>query len=233
MKQKSYKQMMNEATKDLGLDPAYFDKDGSLKKLLSVNNEKMIETTKANPGKMFVCWNLPPKITCPQAKDCLPYCYANKGCYGFRDPKLSMQRHLDLSKSDDFVRLMNEEIGWRVRNLKKKGVTLYVRVHDSGDFYNLKYAMKWIEIAKSNPDAMFYSYTKCVRMWNEIEDAGLRPDNFKIIYSEGGKQDLEIRDDVTIAVVIKDPSQMTEDMMDATGNDYIALIAKTVALPIH
>lgn len=233
MRQRSYKEIMTDAIEGMDLDPAYFDSNGVLKKLLSENNEKMVETTKANPDKKFVCWNLPPKITCPQAKDCLPYCYASKGCYGFRDPQLSMQRHLDLSKTDDFVRLMNDEIGWRVRNLKKRGITLYVRIHDSGDFYNLKYALKWIEIAKANPEAVFYSYTKCVRMWNEIDDADLRPSNFKIIMSEGGKQDLEIRDDATRAVVIKDPSQMTDEMMDATGNDYIALVAKIVALPIH
>lgn len=229
----SYKEIMERATDGMDLDPKYFNKDGSFKKLLSDANEKMVETTKANPDKKFVCWNLPARITCPQAKDCLPYCYASKGCYGFRDPQLSMQRHLDLSKSDDFVRLMNEEIAWRVKNLKKKGITLYVRIHDSGDYYNLKYAMKWIEIAKANPEAVFYSYTKCVRMWNEIDDAGLRPSNFKIIMSEGGKQDLEIREGSTRAVVIKDSSQMTNEMTDATGNDYIALIAKIVALPIH
>lgn len=233
MRPKSYKNMMGDLIKDMGLDPDFFDCYGSLKKLLSHGNEKMIETTKANPDKYFVCFNLPARVTCPMAGDCLKYCYASKGCYVFRDSIKSMQRHYDLSKTDDFVRMMNEEIAWRIRNLKRQGKTLYVRIHDSGDFYSLSYARKWIEIAKANPEAVFYSYTKCVSMWHYLEDRDEKPDNFRIIKSVGGLQDIQIREDDVRAVVIKSNEEMTEDMMDATGNDYIALIAKTVALPIH
>lgn len=232
MKQ-SHSKAMLEIVKDLDLDPEYFESNGKLKSFFSKDNTKMKETMENNPDKEFICFNMPARITCPQAKICLKYCYASKGRYVFPPVKASMMRHYEMSKTDRFITLINEEIGWKIRQAAKKGKTLYVRVHDSGDYYSLEYARKWIAIANANPEAIFYSYTKSVSMWHYLEDNGEKPDNFKLIMSEGGKEDLLIRNDDTRAVVITSPDQMTDEMMDATGNDYVALIAKVVALPIH
>lgn len=229
----SHKRTMLDLVSDLDLDPDYFGSDGKLKSFFSKENTKMKETMEKNPDKEFICFNMPAKVTCPQAKECLRYCYASKGRYNFSNNRRSMMRHYEISKTDRFTELIDQEVGWRVRQAAKKGRTLYIRVHDSGDYYSLEYARKWIAIAKANPDAVFYSYTKSVSIWHYLEDNGEKPENFRLIMSEGGKEDLLIRDTDARAVVITSPDQMTEDMMDATGNDYVALIAKTVALPIH
>lgn len=229
----SHAQTMLDIVKDMGLEDDYFDSNGHVKSFFSKDNTKMKETMEKNPDKEFICFNMPARVTCPQAKVCLKYCYASKGRYVFPKNVRSMMRHYEISQTDRFVEWINEEVSWRIKQAAKKGKTLYVRVHDSGDYYSLEYARKWIAIANANPEATFYSYTKSVSIWHYLEDKGEKPDNFRLIMSEGGKEDLLIRDTDARAVVITSPEQMTDEMMDATGNDYVALIAKIVALPIH
>lgn len=202
-------------------------------KPMLTQNEKMKETMRANPGTVFYNFNLPAIKTCPSAKDCMRFCYANQGRYIFGTVKESMERHYRMTLQPYFVDIMDDEVKWRNQQAKKKHCDLYVRIHDSGDFYSIEYARKWIEIAKRNLDVVFYAYTKCISMWHHLEDNGEKPSNFYIIKSEGGKGDSKIRDTDVRAIVINDISEMTPDMMDATGNDMVALKAKIVALPYH
>ena len=62
----------------------------------------------------------------------------------------------------------------------------HVRIHDSGDFYSIKYLSKWVQIANDNKDVIFYAYTKSIKFFIN----GLKlPKNLKIIFSEGSKTD--------------------------------------------
>ena len=89
-----------------------------------------------------------------------------------------MEKKYNITKQEDFVNLMNEEI--------KKKKAKYIRIHDSGDFYSIKYLNKWLEIAKQNKDVIFYAYTKSIKFFIN----GLKlPKNLKIIFSEGSKTD--------------------------------------------
>jgi hypothetical protein len=88
----------------------------------------------------------------------------------------AFENRYQLSKTDDFVDAMNNEI--------RKKKPDYVRVHDSGDYYSTAYLKKWIEIAIHNPNVRFYSYTNMVDM---MLKASL-PDNYDIIFSDSGKQ---------------------------------------------
>ena len=81
------------------------------------------------------------------------------------------------TKCDTFVDKM-------VAELSKKRVDI-LRVHDSGDYYSMKYIKKWIAIAEAMPHIRFYSYTKSIPLFLHIT----MPDNFDIIYSEGGTRD--------------------------------------------
>ena len=64
------------------------------------------------------------------------------------------------------------------------------RVHVSGDFFNQIYFDAWMEVAKNNPDKLFYSYTKSIIYWiNRINSI---PNNFKLTSSMGGKKDVLI-----------------------------------------
>jgi hypothetical protein len=110
------------------------------------------------------------------ADSCVKFCYAKKGAYIWSNVKPAFEKRYELSKTNDFVEAMNTEI--------RKKKPDYVRVHDSGDYYSRAYLKKWIDIAKSNPNVRFYSYTNMVDM---MLKASL-PDNYDIIFSDSGKQ---------------------------------------------
>ena len=78
------------------------------------------------------------KLTCPMADGCVKFCYAKKGAYIWSNVKPAFEKRYELSKTDEFVDKMYDEI------VKKKPD--YVRVHDSGDYYSKKYLNKWIDI---------------------------------------------------------------------------------------
>ena len=116
------------------------------------------------------------KLTCPMADACVKFCYAKKGAYIWSNVKPAFEKRYELTKTDDFVNKMYEEI------VKKKPD--YVRVHDSGDYYSKKYLDKWIDIALLFPEVKFYSYTNMVQMFLDVD----LPSNFDVIFSDSGKQ---------------------------------------------
>ncbi len=116
------------------------------------------------------------KLTCPMADSCVKFCYAKKGAYIWSNVQPAFEKRYQLSKTDDFVNKMYNEI------VKKKPD--YVRVHDSGDYYSKKYLNKWIDIALLFPEVKFYSYTNMVEMMLYTD----LPSNFDIIFSDSGKQ---------------------------------------------
>ena len=125
---------------------------------LLTQNSKMKKTSLKNNAKIFN-FSIPAyktksgKITCPFAAACVKYCYAQKGNYT-RYPIVQevQEKKYEISKQNNFNSLMNAEI-------KKKKAT-HIRIHDSGDFYSVKYLAKWIQIAEYNKEVIFYAYTK-------------------------------------------------------------------------
>ena len=116
------------------------------------------------------------KLTCPMADECVKFCYAKKGAYIWSNVKPAFEKRYQLTKTDNFVEAMNAEI--------RKKKPDYVRVHDSGDYYSRAYLKKWIDIANSNPNVRFYSYTNMIDMMLKTS----LPDNYDIIFSDSGKQ---------------------------------------------
>lgn len=116
------------------------------------------------------------KLTCPMADGCVKFCYAKKGAYIWSNVQPAFEKRYELSKTDDFVNKMHDEI------VKKKPD--YVRVHDSGDYYSKKYLNKWIDIALLFPEVKFYSYTNMIQMFLDVD----LPSNYDIIFSDSGKQ---------------------------------------------
>ena len=128
-------------------------------------------------------FDLPAIKTCPFADKCKVYCYATKGFYQMPSVKAKFERNLEASKLDNFVSEIQKDIDL----LKEKGKIDAIRIHSSGDFYNENYLDKWIEIIANNQDIVFYAYTKSLPYFNNPE---LKySDNFKVIFSEGGKYD--------------------------------------------
>ena len=148
--------------------------------LLTQNNK--IKKTSKKFGVRLFNFGIPAyksvsgKITCPFAGDCVKFCYAQKGAYIWSNVKPAFEKRYELTRTDDFVNKMNEEIA------KKKPD--YVRVHDSGDYYSPAYLRKWLDVAIHNPHVRFYSYTNSVKMLKNVT----LPANYDIIFSDSGKQ---------------------------------------------
>lgn len=117
------------------------------------------------------------KTVCPFAKDCIKYCYANKGAYKWKNVSPAFEKRYNITKTKEFISLITEEI-------KRKKVD-FLRIHDSGDFYSKKYLDKWLTIANDLPDVKFYAYTKSHDFFRGLD----LPNNFDIIFSEGSKLD--------------------------------------------
>jgi hypothetical protein len=86
---------------------------------------------------------------------CLALCYAMRQHYCRSTVKNAMEVNYDLSLRLDFAIPMGK---W-IRSVFAR----VVRVHASGEFYDVDYVQKWIEISTRNPNVMFYAYTRSWR----------------------------------------------------------------------
>jgi hypothetical protein len=158
-----------------------------VKKLLGTGNSKLVKTGNELGVKIFN-FSIPAgndkitgKITCPFAGKCLSLCYAKKGAYAWSNVQLALHERFEASKETDFVARITSELA-----KVKQGKQIYVRIHDSGDFYSPAYFAKWLEIARLNPAVRFYAYTKSHSF---IRGNFNIPENFDLIFSLGSKND--------------------------------------------
>jgi hypothetical protein len=154
--------------------------------MLLTQNAKLKKTSLENNTKIFnfsisAYKTSKGKLVCPFAKECIKFCYAQKGNYKrFPNVFKSLEKKYNISRGANFVELMSKEVKRKKAN--------YIRIHDSGDFYSKEYLNKWLTIAKENKSVIFYAYTKSVSFFNGLQ----LPKNVKIIFSEGGKLDKTI-----------------------------------------
>ena len=130
---------------------------------LSESNKKLVP----NKDTKFLIWNLPSKITCPYATEhCKKFCYAVKAEIAYPNCLPSRMKHFEISKADNFVDRMIYTIeAYLTKPSYKTAKKIVVRIHESGDFYNMAYMSKWFEIAehfKSNKKVVFMAYTKSI-----------------------------------------------------------------------
>lgn len=156
--------------------------------------------------------------TCPNAGACAKVCYARNGTYLFPSVKNFHETNLRLTLHyrNSWQRLMIEEL--RQPKFRPSGDprrplpgvnylrldpflrffhssgAVAVRIHDSGDFYDRDYLDRWLEIAWTVDDVLFYAYTKEVTMFKELAPHEI-PDNFRYLFSTGGLQDHLINPD--------------------------------------
>jgi hypothetical protein len=76
--------------------------------------------------------------------------------------------------------LINRSIQSNRKNITK------VRIHESGDFFNMLYLEAWKNVAELNKDLIFYCYTKSLLFFPSNRSI---PDNFYMTASYGGKYD--------------------------------------------
>lgn len=157
--------------------------NNKMKKSININGKKYrvfnfgIPAYKSKDGSM----------TCPLAGKCATGCYAQQGAYVWSNVAQAFEKRYQLTKTDEFKERMRKEIKTKVKTAMNRKETLVIRIHDSGDFYSLDYILKWIDIILEFSGVHFYAYTKMLPTFKRMEER--LPDNFTLIYSEGGKAD--------------------------------------------
>lgn len=113
----------------------------------------------------YMQFNVLALLDCPfKSKGCAKVCYATKGHHVFPNVKESRQRAHDYSMRDDFSEMMIYTINTEMKYSRKfQNAKVILRIHESGDFYNLKYLRKWLKIwtaFRDDEQILFTFYTK-------------------------------------------------------------------------
>ena len=152
-------------------------------------------------------FDLPCGYTCPCADKCLTFADKKTGkitdgknaqfrCYGaslecaFTNTRALHWNNFDALKNqntDAMTEILLAGIDTRVKVL---------RIHSFGDFFNNDYFQAWVNVTEKLSNISFFAYTKVLPYLNIT-----RPDNFKMVYSYGGKMDNLLQDENTAYVV--------------------------------
>jgi len=212
----------------------------------------MLNFSKGNAklGKQTLIFNLPAGRTCPGALFCKSFAVVDANgkrsiqdgehtqfrCFAassevqydaaFENRSNNLKAIVDALREGSAVDLINNGIQTnRTRNTK------LVRIHESGDFFNLAYLNAWIAVAELNPDLKFYCYSKSLDLFLDVT----LPKNFYFTASYGGKFDHLIDEGLftRYAKVF-----MTEDEANAAGlevdhDDSHCFGDKPFALLVH
>ena len=192
--------------------------------LITNTNSKIKHTNQINDSNIYE-FNLPAyqtkkgKIVCPFADDCVEYCYADKGTYLYPNVQNKYNNNYEITKQDNFIELIQNEIN-------KKNPS-HIRLHSSGDFYNIDYLLKWLVIADNNPDVIFYCYTKSIPFFKNrnIRSILSNLNNFIYTFSTGSKKDnlININFDRHAKIFNNEFDLLKDGYINASKNDLIAI----------
>ena len=106
-----------------------------------------------------------------------------------------------------------------------------MRVHVGGDYFNAKYLQAWIEVAKRNPDKVFYSYSKSLHLFKQFA----LPENLVLTASRGGKYDdlIDLHAWKEAIVVFSEEEAEELDVEIDHDDSHAAFGAEDFALLIH
>lgn len=159
--------------------------------------------------------------TCPMAGTCAKGCYAKQGSYVWPVVQNAYEYRLAATRRESFAEELAKELAPKLAKAEREQKQLVVRIHDSGDFYSPGYVREWLWIMLSWPEVKFYAYTKNVPLFKRLQ--GQLPDNFTIIFSEGGKADWLIEEGDRHARVFESEAELVAAGYDnAMDNDNVA-----------
>ena len=173
------------------------------------------------------------EFTCPNASACATGCYARSGAYLFSNVAKKFESRFEATKLDSF----GAEIQKDLDSIKKKYLgkaKIFIRIHDSGDFYSPEYLAKWIKIMLVNADLNFYAYTKMISLFKKSSGVN-SVKNFSYIFSFGGREDHLIKSTDRHSMVFSSTSDLEKhSYADTSSNDLIALGEnKKIGLVFH
>ena len=154
----------------------------------------------------LITFSLPSGFTCPFARDCLSK--ANRETGKIQDGPDTLFRCFAASAEATYPSLrkmvwhnfellrdaliQDKKAGFEnsphtadlIHNSLPKKFDV-MRVHVGGDYFVKEYLQAWIEVAKRNPDKVFYSYSKSLHFFKQFA----LPENLVLTASRGGKYD--------------------------------------------
>jgi len=194
---------------------------------------------------------------CEQAGACATVCYARNGTYLFRNVKGKYMSNLEWVLDDLIgwkIAMIDELRAKKFRPTGRERVIdidvewdfdawtwgwwkhggKAVRIHDSGDFFSDEYLLAWIDIARRTPDVLFYAYTKEVPMFQRISAEFVFPENFRYLFSMGGKYDHLINKDADRhAEVFPTEEEIVEaGYLSQDATDLLAILLPTTRVGI-
>ena len=143
-------------------------------------------------------FSLPSGWSCPFAEDCSSKADRVTGkitdgkrtkfrCFSASDEARSPSARAQRWHNFDILRTLDvEEMVDELSMALPEDANL-VRTHVGGDFFNNRYFVAWMLVAKMNPKVTFYAYTKSIPYW--VANLDLVPDNFILNGSRGGRAD--------------------------------------------
>lgn len=139
-------------------------------------NEICAENNNRKLGKGIISVPMPVCVCNPNAP-CFEKCYAQHGCQSFAHVQGAYYRNLRLynENPEEFF----EQLYYKI---KFSGLPA-VRFFDSGDYPDMEFLERSIELAKKFPSVGFMAYTKKYDLVNKYLDTHELPDNYNIWFS--------------------------------------------------
>ena len=152
-----------------------------VKKETVANNILHIVPGNEKTGIHVTSLNFPIEYTCNHSCECYKEskCYAESGCYLFANNQAGYSENYNFYKACDketFIKAVQLGIDYYGNKL--------FRYFTCGDIPNYAFIDCMVELAKNNPDIMFWTYTKkyhLVNLW--LDCNGDLPENLTIIFS--------------------------------------------------
>ena len=106
-----------------------------------------------------------------------------------------------------------------------------MRVHVGGDYFSKRYLRAWIDVARQNPDKIFYSYSKSLNFFLEWA----LPSNLVLTASRGGKYDelIDVAGWKEALVVYSEQEAIDKGLEIDHDDTHAAFGKKNFALLIH
>lgn len=140
---------------------------------LSTQNAKLLPN---EFGQGFLLWSILGHVTCNgKTKLCSGNCYNN--CKSFGGHVTLKIDCLITTQLDIFEKIIEKMITFSPHK------ETFVRIHEDGDFYDMKYFEKWVNIAKNNKNMTFEAYTKEPKLLKKINSLNSEIENLVLRFS--------------------------------------------------
>ena len=176
---------------------------------LSLGNKKLV----GDENNAFLIWNLPALITCINSTlACRTSCYAMKAQRLYPSVRKSRDANLEDCKQPEFVNQMIDTINYYIAKKAVLGKTVYFRIHESGDFFQISYMEDWYRICKEFPEVHFTAYTKSVSL---VKASSMEiPSNLVIrfsVWDDTKKEDIDMANSLNLPIYTAFPPKELEE----------------------